>query len=158
SPVDPAVNDAVLRGRSLINQDTPESWSKGLEEFKRAIALDPRCAPAYAGLAGGYEELSNISLPPHEAMPKAKAAALRALELDSPSAEARKALAYVTAFYDWNWAQGEQEYRRAVALNPGVATVHRSYGYYLLCVGRFDASLAEIRQAVKLDPLSSYTL
>jgi serine/threonine-protein kinase len=155
-PVDPAVNEAYLKGRYYLNKFSVEDWNRGLEYFNRAISLDPTYAPAYAGLADVYEALSNITLPPHEAMPKAKAAALKALEIDPSLAEARQALAYVKAFYNWDWAEAGDEYRRALELNPGLAMVHRNYGYYLVCVQRHDEALAELRKALEIDPLSDF--
>ena len=154
-PVDPAVNEAVLKGRYYINQASSGAWEKGLQYFEQAVRLDPGYAPAYAGLATAYIANSNISMRPREAMPKAKAAALKALEIDPGLGEALDQLAYVKAFYDWDWDAGGSELRRALDRAPGNAVTRWHYGYYLTCVRRFDEASTELQHALELDPLST---
>src|SRR5205814_3266287 len=106
---------------------------------------DPEYALAYSGLADAY--YSSLYLPPGEAMTKAKQAALKSLSLDDTLAEAHASVALVTAFYDWDWQAAEQEFKRAIALNPTLAVPHKEYGWYLLPMGRFEDSLREFKQA-----------
>lgn len=143
-----------LKGRYCLSKLTREGLRSGIKFFNEAIAVDPSYALAYAGLADAYYGLSGAYLPPHEAMPKAKAAAVRALELDDTLAEAHASLAVIKAFYDWQWAEAEAEYKRAIELNPGYASAHHWYGWYLALMGRLDQAIDEITQAYELDPRS----
>jgi TolB-like protein/predicted Zn-dependent protease len=154
--VTPAAHEAYLRGRFLFNAYTAESGRKAIEEFQRALALDPSYAPAYVGLASAYFSLSSASIPADEAMPRARAAARRALELDSTLAGAHVALAYVSAFYECNWREAEEEFRQAISMDPGEATAHQFYAQLLVMNGRFREATSEIERAQALDPLSSY--
>ncbi|HKQ05717.1 MAG TPA: winged helix-turn-helix domain-containing protein [Blastocatellia bacterium] len=140
-----------LKGRYYWNKYTEEGFKKGIEYFSQAIAADPGYALAYSGLADAY--YSSLYLPPREAMTRAKQAALKSLSLDDTLAEAHASVALVTAFYDWDWQSAEQEFKRAIALNPGLAIPHKEYGWYLLPMGRFEDSLRELRQAQQVDPL-----
>jgi tetratricopeptide (TPR) repeat protein len=142
-----------LKGRFYWNKRTGESIKKSIEYFNQAIEKDPSFALAYAGLADSYVVPAN-RLPPREKMPKAKAAAMRALELDDTFAEAHTSLARVLAVYDWDWAGAEKEYKRAIELNPRYAVAHQWYGGYFEAMGRPDESLAERKRAQDLDPLS----
>ena len=142
-----------LKGRFYWNKRTGESIKKAIEYFDQAIEKDPAYALAYVGLADCYVVPANPQ-PPSEKMPKARAAAMRALELDERLAEAHTALARVLVVYDWNWAGAEKEFKRAIELNPRYAGAHQWYGGYLEMLGRRDESLAERRQALELDPLS----
>jgi len=143
-----------LKGRYYLGKYDEEGSKKGLESFKEAIDLDPNYALAYAGLADAYYGLSNLYLPPTEAMPKARAVALKALELDETLAEAHASLAVVKSQYEWEWPAAEREYKRALELNPGFASVHYGYGTYLIAKGRPEEALAELKRAHELDPLS----
>ncbi|PYS89892.1 MAG: hypothetical protein DMF64_16475 [Acidobacteria bacterium] len=144
-----------LRGRYCWNKRTEEGLKKGIAHFERAITLDPQYARAYAGLADCYDVLSGMNmLPPHEGYPQAKAAALRALELDDTLAEAHASLAHLLMRYDWDWAGAEREFRRALALNPNYATAHHWYGVYLSAMGRHAEAVASAHRALQLDPLS----
>ncbi|HEX8495181.1 MAG TPA: protein kinase [Pyrinomonadaceae bacterium] len=143
-----------LKGRYCLSKLTKEGIRKGIEKFQEAIDQDPSYALAYAGLANAYYVQSSNYLPPKEAMPKAKAAAERALEMDDTLAEAHASLALVKAFYEWDWAGAETEYQRAIELNPGYASAHHWYGWYLALVGRLDEAIAQIKKADELDPLS----
>lgn len=145
-----------LKGRHFWNKRTTESMQKGLEFFQQAIAKDPNYALAYSGLADCYSVLSQFgAIPPNEAMPKAKAAALEALRIDETLAEAHASLAVINQLYDWNWSAAEKEFKRAIELNPNHATAHHWYAMYLSAVGKHEEALLHIRQAKELDPVSS---
>ncbi|HJS51181.1 MAG TPA: tetratricopeptide repeat protein [Pyrinomonadaceae bacterium] len=144
-----------LAGRYHLNRLTDDGFRKGAEHFAQAIAKDPGYALAHAGLADAYNRLGGFNAaPPKESFPKAKDAALKAIELDSSLAEAHTALGLVKLFYDWDWANAEKEFRRAIELNPGYADGHMTYGLYLSLMNRFDDALTETRKAQELDPLS----
>ncbi len=149
--------DAYLRGRAEWHRRTPESLQKSIEHYQRIIARNPSYALAHTGLADSYALLASIPydvLPPHEAMPKARAAALKALALDDTLAEAHASLAQVKMFYEWDWAAAEREFRRALELNPGNATARQWHTEYLWWMGRMDEALKEIERAHEQDPLS----
>lgn len=126
---------------------------KGIEYFQQALEIDPHYALAWAGIADSYLLGANIR-PPHEAMPKAKAAALRALELDDTLAEAHASLARIRMFFDWDWAGAESAFKRALELNPNYATARQWFANYLTAVGRAAEAIAQINLAQELDPLS----
>ncbi|HEX8142822.1 MAG TPA: protein kinase [Pyrinomonadaceae bacterium] len=141
-----------LKGRYCLSKMTKESLHSGIRFFNQAIEIDPGYALAHAGLADAHYRLSGAYLPPKEAMPLAKAAAIRALEIDETLAEAHASLAVIKAFYDWEWVEAENEYKRAIEYNPGYASAHHWYGWYLALMGRLDQAIAEITQAYELDP------
>jgi tetratricopeptide (TPR) repeat protein len=142
-----------LKGRFYWNKRTPEALTKSIEYFNQAIGKDPSFALAYAGLADSYVVPASL-LPPREGMPKAKAAAMRALELDETLAEAHTSLGRVLAAYEWNWTSAEKEFKRAIDLNPHYATAHQWYGGCLEATGRSNEAIAERKRAQELDPLS----
>ncbi|MEZ5399410.1 MAG: hypothetical protein R2729_07050 [Bryobacteraceae bacterium] len=144
-----------LRGRVEWNRRTEEGLRQSIVFYQRAAAKDPECAFAYAGLADAYSLLCDFGYePPPKAMPLAREAALRALELNPTLAEAHVSLGYLLALHDWNWALGERHYRRAIELNPGYVTAHHWYGCDMLALlGRHDEARAEIETAVALSPL-----
>ncbi len=150
----PEAHEFYLRGLSHFGRFTPDGFQKAIESFNRAIALDARYASAYAGLAVAYTEMSFFSFAPSEWMPKAREAAMRALELDDALGEAHTSLAIIKMYYDWDFIGAESEFRRALALNPGSALIHMWYGWYLGLMGRFDESLKELQRALEFDPLS----
>jgi TolB-like protein/Tfp pilus assembly protein PilF len=148
---------AYLRGRFFWNKRTEAGLRKAIESFNEAIARDGSYAPAYAGLADSYALLgSNFydAIPPREAMPLAKKAARRALELDPQLAEAHTSLGYVLMVYDWDLPAAEKEFRQAFRSNPSYTTAHHWYGHYLLAAGHPDQAAAEMKIALALDPLS----
>jgi adenylate cyclase len=152
---DPEAYQAYLKGRYWLNKRTPDGLNKGIEYFQQAITKDPAFTPAYAGIADGYDLLAaNGVVPPKEGYPRAKEAALKALELDSALAEAHTSLGYIKTFYEWDRLGGEREFQRAIALNPGYANAHFFYGSALRNMGRREKSFAELRRALELDPLS----
>jgi TolB-like protein/Tfp pilus assembly protein PilF len=144
-----------LRGRYFLNKYYEESVLKGIECFNAAIAVDEDYALAYAGLSDSYYRLGNMSLPPREAMPKAKVAALKAIELDDNLAEAHSSLGLVKVYYDYDLAGAEREYKRALELNPFFSLTHLRYGSLLMYANKhFDKAMAELKLALELDPLS----
>jgi serine/threonine-protein kinase len=145
-----------LKGRHYWNRRTTESLNKGIEYFQQAIDKDPTYALAYAGLADSYSLLGSSigGLSPRETFPKAKAAALKALERDDTLAEAHAALALVSLRYDWDWPATEREIKRALDLNPNYSTTYQWYSDYLVTMGRSDEAIAAIKRAQELDPLS----
>ena len=146
---------AYLKGRYFFYKRTPEGLRKGIEYFQQAIEIDPIYALAYSGVADCYAVLGLWEeSPPKESFPKAKAAALKALEIDDTIAEAYTSLAMVRTVYNFSWAVGETEFKRAIELRPGYALAHHWYGWQLLELGRFDESVAEMQEAQELDPLS----
>jgi eukaryotic-like serine/threonine-protein kinase len=152
-PVNPEAYEAYLKGRYYWSKRTGEGEQKGLEYFQQATALDPDYALAYAGVADSYIVLgAHGHLPVKEAFPKARAAAMRALDLDETLAEAHTSLGTVKTFYDWDWPGSEREFRRALDLNPNYATAHHWYSHYLTAVGRLDEAVSEIKRARELDP------
>jgi TolB-like protein/DNA-binding winged helix-turn-helix (wHTH) protein/Tfp pilus assembly protein PilF len=148
--------DLYLKGQYFWNKRTSQSFQQAIDYFQQAIAKDPTYARAYAGLADSYALISgyNTSVAPKAVMPKARAAALRAIELDDSSAEAHTSLAVIAQNYDWDWSTAEREYRRAIQLNPNYATAHHWFGEFLGLQGRFDESFREFERARQLDPLS----
>jgi len=143
-----------LKGRYHLNKYSEEGNKKALDSFRQALELDPNHAPSWVGFADSYYGFSEQYLPPREAMPKARAAALKALDIDETLAEAHATLALIRSEYDWDWVGAERDFRRAIQLNPGYASVHQWYGLYLIVMGRFDEALGELRRAEQLDPLS----
>jgi TolB-like protein len=144
-----------LKGRYFWNKRTVEGLRRGVGYFNEAVEKDPSYALAYVGLADSYSLLGDYyGLPPEQAYPQAKGAAMRALELDKELAEAHAALAYIKAAYDWDWPGAESEYRRAIELNPNYETAHQWYAEYLSGMGRHEEALAEIRRAKEINPTS----
>jgi len=144
-----------LKGRYFWNKWTPEESNKAIEYFQQAIDKDPGYALAYAGLADTYISQAWFGeLPPRGAVPKAKAAALKALEIDDRLAEAHVSLAFADFLYDWDWLAAGQHFERALALNPSYPNAHNWYALYLAALGRSDEALAEAKRALGLDPAS----
>lgn len=153
--VDPEVYERHLKGRFFWNRRTKEDLHKAVDHFLAATQRDPRYAPAHAGLADAYIALGYLDhLPPREADGRAKAAAQKALELDETMAEAHTSLAAALQYYDRDWNGAEQEFRRAIELNPSYATAHQWYAQLLAQRGRTSESLAESVRAQRLDPVS----
>jgi len=144
-----------LKGRSCWAQ-RPQGITKAIEYFERAIDKDPNSARAHAGLADCYVTLGsweNGTLPPIDAMAKAQAAAVKALELDNRLAEAHTTLAYRTTHHDWDWATAEAQFKTAFDLNPNYAVCHHWYSHFLTAVGRTEESLNASKRCLELDPL-----
>ena len=148
--VNPEAHQAYLRGLYELGPHYAESNTKAIEHFQRAIAIDPNDALAYAGLAVAYTSSDEAPL---VSMPKAKAAALKAVELDDTLAEAHSSLGFIKLVFDWDWPGAEQELRRALELNPSSPLAHMHYGRYLLLVPhRTDDAIQSCQQAYDLDP------
>jgi DNA-binding winged helix-turn-helix (wHTH) protein/TolB-like protein/Tfp pilus assembly protein PilF len=146
-----------LKGRFFWNKRTEDAFVKAIAYFSHAVALDPKYAQAYAGLADSYAllgSLPNAEMPRAQAMPKAKAAALQALQIDDSLAEAHTSLAFVNMHYEWDWAGSQKEFERALELNPNYATAHQWYAVWLMAQGKTADSLEEERRAQRADPLS----
>jgi DNA-binding SARP family transcriptional activator/TolB-like protein/Tfp pilus assembly protein PilF len=153
--VDPEALELYVRGRYWWNKRGP-GLLRSIELFTAALDRDPTFALAYGGIADAYVQLGYGSLlRPDDAFPKARAAAERALALDSTLAEPHATLGFVRLYYEWDWLGAEREFRRALALNPSYATGHEWYGLFLAAMGRFDEAREHERLAQTLDPLST---
>jgi TolB-like protein/Tfp pilus assembly protein PilF len=154
--VNPEAHEAYLRGRYWWHKRGREAEPEGLRYFQRAVEIDPSYAAGWAGVADSYAVMAHHGgLPPNEAMPKAKAAALKALDLDDSLAEAHASLALIKLSYDWDYPGAEMEFKRAIELDPNYPTAHHWYAHYLVVAGRFDEALNEIQLAHQLDPYSA---
>jgi tetratricopeptide (TPR) repeat protein len=155
-PVDPEAYDAYLKGSYHWKELTPEDLDTAQRYFERALEKDPEYAPAYEGLAWVWLARQQFGfVPPHEAGPKAKAAALKAIELDEGSAAAHEALAVARYAIDWDWAASEAEFRRALELDPDRANTHAYFSHLLCFMGRAEEALVHAERALELDPFSS---
>jgi TolB-like protein/DNA-binding winged helix-turn-helix (wHTH) protein/Tfp pilus assembly protein PilF len=146
-----------LKGRYYWNKRSQEGLTKAIDYFQLAIEQDPNYALAYAGLADCYSIIGSVivgTVPALEVAPKARAAALKSLELDNTLAEAQTSLATVRFNYDWDWNAAASGFRRAVELNPNYATAYQRNSLYLMSMGRTSESIAEMNRAHDLDPLS----
>jgi eukaryotic-like serine/threonine-protein kinase len=149
--------EAYLKGRYFWNERNVQALHRALDYFEQAIVKDPGYASAYAGLADTYAMLGSMpyaDLSEADAGPKAKAAATKALAIDDTLAEAHVSLAFITYAFEWNWARGEAEFKRAIELDPEYATAHYWYALYLNQVGRTGEALAQAQRSVELEPLS----
>jgi TolB-like protein/DNA-binding winged helix-turn-helix (wHTH) protein/Tfp pilus assembly protein PilF len=155
--VNPEAYEAYLKGRYFWNKRTGGGLTEAIRYFTKAVDADPNYARAYAGLADSYALAGDWKygvLAPREAYPKAKAAAAKAIALDSTLGEAHISLAFCLDGFDWNWESGGREYKRGIELSPDYATGHDWYGWHLAEFGRNDEAIAEVETAVSLDPLS----
>ena len=146
-----------LKGRYFWNKRTEEGMRKGIKYFRQAIDVDPGYSLAYTGLADSYNFLGAFGiavLPPGDVMPKAKSAAMKALEIDDSLAEAHTSLAFVRLYYDWDWPGAEREFQRAIELNPNYAQAHQWYSHLLMARGRTGESISAAKRATEIDPLS----
>jgi TolB-like protein/Tfp pilus assembly protein PilF/predicted Ser/Thr protein kinase len=151
----PEAYQLYLKGRFYASKGTREGTDKGIDYLHQAVALDPKYALPYAGIAFSYNWASDWLFPPTEAMPKAKEAARRAVELDDTLAEAHVELGNVASWYDYDWALAQREFKRALELSPNYAAAHEFYSIFLLMVGRIDEGLEEARRAEALDSVSA---
>jgi TolB-like protein/tetratricopeptide (TPR) repeat protein len=155
SSANPEAHGAFLRGRYCLNKGTAEGVKNAIAYFEEATSRDSTYAVAYAGLAVALDLADHFRvLPGRQAFPRAKAAAMKALELNDSLPEAHNALAFAMHSFDWDWTGAEQVYQRAIALNPNFATARHWHGFYLGMLGRVDEALAEMRRAQELNPLS----
>jgi TolB-like protein/tetratricopeptide (TPR) repeat protein len=155
--VDPEAFEAYLKGRYFLNKRTGDGLRTAISYFSHAIETDQSYAEAWSGLADSYTlsgDWKYSVLSRHDAFPKARAAATRALALDDNLGEAHASLAFTLDLYDWNWDAAEREYKRAIALNPSYATAHQWYAWHLIMTGRTGEAIVEIKKAESIDPLS----
>jgi serine/threonine protein kinase/tetratricopeptide (TPR) repeat protein len=152
--INPAAHEEYLKGR-FLNKGTDAQQKLAKEHFEQAIKIDPNYAPAYAGLADYYFSSPEVS--PLVSMPRAKEMARKALELDPNLSDAHLELALIHFYADWDWNGADQEFQRALALNPNDAEAHRTRSYFLSALGRQQESFSEIQEAQLLDPLSIWT-
>jgi TolB-like protein/Flp pilus assembly protein TadD len=145
-----------LRGRYFWNKRTPDGIKRAFEQFQQAIEHDPNFALGYVGLADSYTALTFYNFAaPHEAMPKAKESALKALALDNTVAEAHASLAHILMNYYWDWPTAEKEFKRSIELKPDYATAHQWYAiHYLTATGRLEEAVQEMKKALQLEPAS----
>lgn len=154
-PINPQAYEAYLKGRYHWNKRSREGVDKSLEYFQRAIEIEPTYALAHTGMADAYGVLGETwELAPSEAWPKARAASLKALEIDKTLGEAHASLALVELYYGFDWSGAERDFKRAVELSPNYATAHQWHGLYLSAMGRSEEAIAEEQRAHELDPLS----
>jgi TolB-like protein/DNA-binding winged helix-turn-helix (wHTH) protein/Tfp pilus assembly protein PilF len=153
--VNPVAYEAYLRGRFFWNQRTEDGFRKALAYFEAALAEDSNYAPAYAGLADTYMLLGGYQFEPQdETMPKAKEAALRAIQIDGGLAEPYVSLGLIYLQYEYNWGESGKSFRRAIELNPNYSVAHHFYAEYLFAMGQTDEAISEFHKAQELDPLS----
>jgi TolB-like protein/Tfp pilus assembly protein PilF len=153
--VNPAAHEATLRGRYFLERRTEEDLRKAQTFFERAIALDSDYSLAYVGLADAHILSTTYGdVPAKEAIPKARRAVIRALAVENDLPAAHAWLGLILCEYDWDWVHAEQEFQRAIELNPNFSYAHKLYAEYLSYVGRFDGAMTEARLARQLDPLS----
>jgi TolB-like protein/Flp pilus assembly protein TadD len=152
---DPAAHEAYLRGRFFSGQRSEEALKKAIAYFEQALSLDPNCARASYGIADCSGLLSWFgALSPREAGQRAAAAASRALRIDDSLGEAHASMGLVRYWFEWDWVAAEQEFLRAIELNPSYASAHQWYASFLGAIGRLDEAQAEHQLARQLDPLS----
>jgi len=142
-----------LKGRYHWNKYAQAGLKKAIDYFQQAIEIDPTYALAYAGLADTYYRLSNVYAPTREAMPKARAAAMKALDIDETLSEAHASLGLVKMFYEWDWLGAKEEFARAIEINPNNALAHQRFGLYFDLLGRADEAIHELKIALEIDPL-----
>jgi tetratricopeptide (TPR) repeat protein len=153
--IDPQAHEDYLKGRYYFNQRTEGPLNRSIGYFRQAIDRDPSYALAYCGLADAYALLGfRGGLPSKDALASAKAAALKAIQLDDTLADPHASLAFIAETYEWDWATAERQYKRALELNPNDARTHHWYAGYLMYVGHFEEGISEARRARDLDPLS----
>ncbi len=155
----PQAYEAYLQGRYYFNRRTPQDITTALEYFKNAIAMDPRLARAFAGIADCYTVRAMWNWDTSQnTFPLARDASERALAIDPQLAEAHASLAMVELFYDWNWSAAEASFRQSIKLNPNYATAYHWYGLSLLSLGRYDDAIKRMKQACDLEPFSPIML
>src|ERR1700722_2865800 len=155
--VNPQAYESYLKGRFFLNKRTADGLKVAAAYFNQAVEEDPSYPQAYSGLADTYALLGDWQyavMTPKEALPKAKAAAIRALELDSNLGEAHNSLAFCLEGFDWDFSAAEKEFRRAIELNPSYATAHHWYAWHLSLLRRNSEAISEMKKAKDLDPLS----
>jgi len=156
-PVDPEAYEAYLRGRFHWTKRTREGHLQACQHFQQAIAKDPACAPAYAGLSDALAIMSLWGLvPPSEGCAKARSLAQKALDIDHSLPEAHASFAWAALHYDYDFVTAEKEFERAIELNPRSANAHHWLGMTLALMGRYEEGYAELKRAIRLDPSWSF--
>ncbi|MFL6375778.1 MAG: tetratricopeptide repeat protein [Pyrinomonadaceae bacterium] len=151
--VSPEAYQLYLRGRFHVLKVTAAEIQTGISYYQQAIQIDPNFALAYVGIADGYRSLAiGAEMEPGEFMPKAKAAALKAIDIDDGLAEGHAVLGFIIFWYDWDWNAAERQFKRALELDPNSAEAHLAYAHLLSNIGRSDEALAEAKKAIDLDP------
>jgi tetratricopeptide (TPR) repeat protein len=148
---------AYLKGRYHWSKFDLISSKKAADYFVEAIEIDPTYAVAYAGLADAYYRLSNVYAPTRDAMPKAKAAAKKALEIDDTLSEAHAAMGIIRLFYEWDWTGAREEFNKAIESNHNNAVAHQRFGLYFNLLGQFEDARKELELAMLIDPLSPHS-
>src|SRR5437773_4023534 len=152
----PEAHDLYLQGRYFFARRDSTSLRKAQDYFERAIQKDSSYALAWAGLSDAYSHIGVFGyVPPRAVYAKAKAAALRALALDSTLAGAHTSLGFITLFYDWDWPTAGRHFDRALALDPRYPDAHLFHGWYFVATNRMDDAIREVQTAVNLEPFSS---
>jgi serine/threonine protein kinase len=154
TPTNPEAYQLYLQGRFYWNKGDEQGLKKSIEYYQAALTKEPNYALAYAGLADSYSGFSDWYLPPRQVMPQAKAAALKALQLDDSLSATHAVLCWIYTVYEWDWPGAERECNRAIELSPNSADAHDTYANFLACIGRWEKAAAEIHLAEELDPLS----
>jgi tetratricopeptide (TPR) repeat protein len=153
--VNPEAYQDYLKGRYWLSKSNEDGVNRGIGYFEQAIEKDPTYALAYSGLADCYRARGGLFLvPPKETYPKAKEAALKALEIDDTLGEAHASLGSIKSSYDWDWSGAEKEFKGAIELNPSDAAAHRAHGVSLVRTGRLEEAIREEKRGLELDPLS----
>ncbi len=152
--VNPEAYEAYLKGQYFSQRSTGQGWQEAARYYEQAVEKDPNFALAYANLAITYASIAGQPRAPREVMPKAKAAALRALALDNNLGEGHAALGFVNLYYDWDWQAAQREYSRAFELNPKYIYLRLPYSFFLAAQGKADESVREVHEAQALDPLN----
>ena len=152
--VNPEAQEAYLKGKYHMNQGTPEGYQKAVDYLHEAVEKDPSDPLAYAGLAAAYIQIAHSALATEDSLPRAKAAAQRALRLDDTQAETLNAFGFIAGYYDWEWETAEKAFQRAIEINPNLAHAHYWYAWQLVLFDRMDEAIAEHKRAQELDPLT----
>ena len=152
--VNPDAQEAYLKGLYHMNQGTPEGYQKALVYLHEAVEKDPSDPLAYAGLAAAYIQIAHSAMATPDALPRAKAAAQRALRLDDTLAEIQNVFGFIAGYYDWEWDVSERAFRRAIEINPNLAMAHYWYSWQLILFGHKEEAIAEHKRAQNLDPLT----
>lgn len=151
------VSGLETKGEMLVAKWTEEDVRKGIKYYENAIAIDPNSVESHQGLAVGWLFLSDLHASPRETMPKAKAAILKAIELDSASSAAHVTLGVIRTSYDWDWAAAERDFQRAIQLEPDDAPAHQMYGWLLAGTGRFAEARTAMQRSIDIDSLNSWS-
>jgi TolB-like protein/DNA-binding winged helix-turn-helix (wHTH) protein/Tfp pilus assembly protein PilF len=151
--VDPELHDLYLKGRFFVNEPSRDRIERGIQALEKVLRKDPGHAGAWAALADDWFNLSSMYLPPVEAMPKAKSAARKAIELDPESDAAHAVLGRIHLFYDWDWEAARERLQKALDLNPNSSAAWRGMGFLEMAAGRQDESLQAIDRALQMDPM-----